>query len=328
MHVLMLAPVLVAGAFPLSTDDATYHTCLDSAMTADAFNLMLNAGDAGGWSWGDGAVPVQWGDDKLVLFGDSVVGDTFVNNTILRVSGNCVSSPGPRPVFTSYVPGQFYWPADGYTVGDRLYVSLEEVRSTGEQSIFGFESVDVDYAAVSLDGSFAHPGVWESGPWDNTELGQLSTAHVDSDPALVNFRAVEPGSGFYGSYLARMSDLSDPSQPWLWWDGERFQDDPTQVVGIAPMLGFFDDRILHPVEYDGGWWATTWAFGYGSYTVMSAPSPHGPWTVVCKRPTEGVAYLYALTVWDDELVLRHSRNDPAMQDRSLMRPSFTTSICP
>lgn len=312
--------------------------CLDSPLTADTLNYVMRAGPIGSWQAGDGAAPIQLDDGStLLLMGDSIIDGHWVHNSVLHLDSHCVSAlwrgqergAAPQSIWAPHTLDTFYWPSSGYVHDGQLVTPLSEVRAEGEPGLFGFEGVDIDYAVMPLwDVLAGFPDgrhhIIDSGPWDNTPLGRLAVAHVQSDPSLVNFRVLDR-EGYYGSYLARLTDPSNPAAPWEWFDGETWQDDPLRVADIAPDLGFFDSRIIHPIEHDGKWWATTWAMGYSAgVATLSAPEVSGPWTVVDRGATEGVQYLHGLFELGGELVMRWSNNDAGAGDLSAMRPGFAT----
>lgn len=331
---LAFGAVIVTGAaLAPSTVDAA--PMFDGTL-AGLDDLMTSGRQVGGWDWGDAAIPVEWGDATLVLYGDSLIDNTFVNNSAMLIYGGTITGTGTDNLVHTYTASDtVYWPTDGYIVPgtDRLVMPMAEVHYLGHpgESIFGFEQWDVDYTAVPdantlFNGAPYTPVVYETGPWDNTPLGALNTVHVDSDPSIVNFEVLDGigTTGFDGSYLARMTDVANPAAPWQWWnDVLGWQDDPLHVTNVAPDLTDREARVVNPVEHHGVWYALTWVYGLGAHaTLLQAPDVTGPYLPVRQIDTDPSTYLHGLFVHDGVLAMRYSRNTDDPTSNVDMRPRF------
>ncbi len=154
---------------PESTPDAKTLTISPTIQTSAApffANLFNTFG--GGWTGGDGIYSYALPDGRILwTFGDSFLGTVnpdysrqggpMINNSFVVQDGTNITTLHGGTVANpeAYVvpwdnPNHWYWPGHGQVIGNKLYMFMLRIRSSGAGGIWGFEHIGSDMAVFSL----------------------------------------------------------------------------------------------------------------------------------------------------------------------------------
>lgn len=129
-------------------------------------NLFDRFGD--GWTGGDGVYSYELPDGRILwTYGDSFLGTVnpdytrpggpLINNCFVIQNGSSLTTlaGGTDENPEAYVQpwdndNHWYWPGHGQVVGNKLYMCMLRLRSSGEGGVWGFEHIGTDMAVFSL----------------------------------------------------------------------------------------------------------------------------------------------------------------------------------
>jgi hypothetical protein len=156
-------PVPTEASSPLLSN--TISTAITTA-PAPFFESLFNT-FGGGWTGGDGVYSYALPDGRILwTFGDSFLGTVnpdytrsgpMINNCFVIQDGtNLTTLHGgttaqPKAYVTPWDnPNHWYWPGHGQVIGNKLYMFMLRIRSTGAGGVWGFEHIGTDMAVFSL----------------------------------------------------------------------------------------------------------------------------------------------------------------------------------
>lgn len=253
-----------------------------------------------GWEAGDVATSVPLDDGRVLwLFGDSYIDQLDARTGSLPClfdARNAVMVRSPNDPWTPLTltppaangrtffrppdapPGQpwpCFWPGAGFQLGDRVYISLIEMRRTPAGGMWGFEPAAQYWAELSLP--------------------QLTVARYVKLP---NFNGILFWCGFvrdeangciyaFGNkrvgresdvYTARFP-IHDPAAPWQFWDGGAWSANPTNAAPVmrATSTSVNACAVNHRIVLVSTEFSVACDQGSAIY-VYGAARPMGPFT--------------------------------------------------
>ncbi len=300
---LLTIPVLIVLA-GCSKDENYIHTSEEdnvSKSTADQSPLVVTSPapfftnlfdvSGGGWTGGDGAYSIPLPDGRILwTFGDSFLGTVnpdysrpgtpMINNSFVIQDGDQLTTlHGGTPANPSaYVipfgdPSHYYWPGDGTVIGNKLYMFMLRIRSTGTGGPFGFEHIGTDMAVFSLP--------------DIQLINQYEIARTKQ--VLMGVSIYEEGeyiytygtrSTFGKNCLAARLSIYNPSAIEYWngtnW-GSEFVIDAYLKRGNGENL--FVSNMFSVFKRENNYHLLTQEDFLGSRIYLyTGPSPIGPWS--------------------------------------------------
>jgi hypothetical protein len=272
---------------------------LDTVRRLDAFATEVRGNPE--FQGGDVGASVELQDHRqLFVFGDTLRGadfdgQRFVRNSMLVFSPECAQAVLPADhgaVIPDRADGVGYWPMSvarverpGY---DLVGVSAQRVRSTSDQGAgaFAFDNLGPAVAifVVPRGGTpqlIAQQDLGrDSVDTSRPEWGAATAVVGDQVYLYGTARPDEPGVFGYSLQVARVGvdDLLDTTA-WRYWDGTRWQRDPTAAQVLVPAVGGVS-QTLSVFEQGGRWYAVSKRdeFLGTDLTIWTAPSPTGPFT--------------------------------------------------
>lgn len=304
---------------------------------------------------GDVGASTPLSDDRtLFVYGDTIrrgsySSTTMVRNSMLLFTPRCVGAIQRRDrgaIIPDRADGVGYWPmsiasaeVDGH---DLVGVMAQRVRQTGTQA-FEFENLGPALATFRVE-SGAVPTlqrVVDLGPDDASSdrpAWGAATA-VESDTVYLYGTHRPEGEFLFGWALSvartTLQTVSDQSA-WEYWDGQRWQSDPTQAIDVIPPTDGVS-QTLSVFQQGDTWYALSKRSDFvgTDLVVWTAPTPTGPFIAqppLAKIPstTDQMRYMPlahpALLPQEGTMVVSVSRNtlnsDEISEDPTLYRPEF------
>ena len=250
------------------------------------------------WSGGDQAPSVPLPDGRVLwLYADTIQGsenpdgsrgpDTrMVHNSVVIQDGDCLI-PMVGPDHTDLIPpaddGDWYWPAAGIVLGDRLLMFSDRVQRSTTPGGAGYEVVGMEIAMFALP-SLEFLGI-ELTPSSGTHPHaiQWGRAAVEDGEHVYLYGAQHRSTGAAGMavFVARapVGSVTEPNT-WHYWDGTTWstsQFEAIPVIDPSPR-GWSYQFSVHLIGER--YVAVTKVNEYYGDTVSAfvADSPVGPWT--------------------------------------------------
>jgi hypothetical protein len=293
---------------------------------------------------------------RLWVFGDTLrqsdfPGQKFVRNSMLMFSPGCatVVMPSDRgAVVPDRADGVGYWPMDVGVVHhlgfDVVGISLQRVRTTGS-GVFDFEVLGPAIATFVVPAG--RPPqltvVHDLGP-DSDDPGRPmwgAAIETTAEDVYVYGTSRPDGVATFGLSLqvarAPIDAVADQTT-WRYWDGSRWQRDPTHAAALIPAVGGVS-QVLSVFERDGSWYAVSKRDDFlgKDLVIWEAPEPTGPFVAsapLAEIPSDsrgGLLRYMPLAHPDllpsrDSVVVSYSRNVADLQrlleHPGLYRPRF------
>ena len=310
-----------------------------------------------GFGGADVGADVTLSDGRsLWVFGDTLreagsPGQRFVRNSMLLFSPGCATVVTPTDhgaVVPDRTDGVGYWPMDLGVVEEPGYdlvgVSLQRVRSTGSGP-FDFELLGPAIALFRIPPGAAPQLelVRDLGPDDvDTERPMWGAAVETVGDAVYIYGTAQPNdhSAFgWSLQVARapIDRVTDPTS-WRYWDGHRWQRDPTRAAVLVPAVKGVSE-VLSVFHRGQRWYAVSKRDEMlgTDLVIWSAPSPTGPFVpgpALAKIPSDssdGVLRYMPLAHPDllpssTSIVVSYSRNTAdlhrLLEHPGLYRPRF------
>ncbi len=300
--VLFLVATIVAcsGPPPNPAVNPPGPTCLTAPPTGAADYQRAFDTRTGDWAGADGAREVPLPDGRVLwLFGDTFSGTLngrtlrpgfrMPRNSFQIQTGACFASQlgGAITARTSRIAdpasGEWYWPADGYVVGNEVRISLLHMRHVPGVPGWDWAVAGVSFATLRLPDLTVTSVTASPAPATGPTYGQSTVRSGD----FVYYYG--PGDG--AQYVARASIAQATTGPFEYWDGQAsWSSDPAAarsmtVPSSTLWTGFF------VIPYGTGFLASGRIMGIMTTTVHAwySPSPQGPWSLVGPIATTTVA---------------------------------------
>jgi hypothetical protein len=312
---VLLAPE--PGLVPVETPDLASQTrCVATGAVTDLRDLNRISAQVRGdpsFEGGDVGADVRLQDGRrLMLFGDTLRGpdfggQQFVRNSMLVVGPDCIRSVVPAsggaiiPDRISYRGGAVgYWPMSVGRVArsgyDLVAVAAQRVRATGSGA-FDFQNLGPAVAVfvVPRGGTPQLLTVRDLGADDDDPAKpEWGAATAVADGWLYVYGTARPNEpGVFGFSLrvarVRPDNILDTDR-WTYWDGTRWQPDPSRAVALIGADGGVS-QTLSVFEQGGTWYALSKRNEFLGTDVVAwrATSPHGPFdrgTTVANLPSD------------------------------------------
>lgn len=263
----------------------------------------------GGWTGGDGVYSYELPDGRILwTFGDSFLGTVnpdytregtpLINNCFVIQDGNSLTtlSGGTEEIPEAYVKpwdndNHWYWPGHGQVIGNRLYMFMLRLRSSGAGGVWGFEHIGTDMAVFSLP-DLEIIDQYEIARTNNYLMGvstfrEGETIYVYGTRSSVGKRC-----------LAARINVQNPDVV-EYWDGEGWG---SNFIGNAHLLRSNGEDLVVSNQFTvfkhkGKYRMLTQEDFLGSRIhIYSSDSPTGPWSnrqLVYDTPeTEGDIFTY------------------------------------
>jgi hypothetical protein len=297
-----MAPLVLLGALLGQVSPAGKPSHSQTQRLLPEFNYTQ------GWLGADDAYSVPLSPGKSVwLFGDTFVGGentqlrsqakTMVRNSIgisiCRPNADCKmsyfwhqhSAPKPRSFFDTGTDDLWYWPLDGFSEGETLYVALLAVRNKPDakpSDAFGFEIAGTKLAIVS--NRHTSPDKWHIAIHDLTDAHLWAGVSIlrDGDYVIWYTQVSEgEGRGYMTAIRIPPNKMAAPSSAW-----EYLRKDGQWVPGLPhdDAMHLIDQPIsemsvrFHPSIHKWVALSTGPEFPSARAVARLAESPLGPWS--------------------------------------------------
>ncbi|MGZ8762560.1 MAG: hypothetical protein ACXW2Y_04485 [Acidimicrobiia bacterium] len=262
-------------------------TCLSAPPTRPADYQRAFDARTGDWAGADGAIDVALPDGRVIwLFGDTFAG--VLNGRTLQpgfrmphnsfqVQTAACFAPQLGGAFTARTsriaepaPGEWYWPIDGYVVGNEVRISMYHMRHTDGPPGWDWAVVGMHVATLRL------PDLVVTSVTANP-AGSSNGAHYGVSTFRSGDWVLQYAKRDASQYVARAPVGQAATGPYEYWDGQSsWTTDPAAAGPMAVPGPTWDFSV---VRYGSGFLASGRIFGILSTDVDAwySPTPQGPW---------------------------------------------------